>query len=183
MTPDREKLRQLAERATSGPWQCLVADDAELLAVMQADAAEVPDRVAGLIFSRTVPGGEGNGQTIATMNARRSTLDQDSANAEYIVAAQPAAVLSLLAEIERVEAEQGLQIEELNGLYGQVHSLRADLAEAKEALGPLVGTLRIALIGTDGVTSVSDGAAVRAVMNVGHLRRAASVHSRLSGEG
>lgn len=100
-------LRTLVAKATPGPWEQLVADSPDLLAAMQEDAAKVEDRVAGLIFSRAEPGAHGRGVSIATMNARRATLERDLASAALIVAA----VNALPALLEAAEAKAGLEAE------------------------------------------------------------------------
>lgn len=98
-----ERLRGLMSKATPGPWESLVTDSNELLLAMYNDAAKVEDRVAGLIFSGGVPGAFGHGVTIATMNARRKTLDMDEASAALIVEAINS-LPALLAERDRLRA-------------------------------------------------------------------------------
>lgn len=111
MTPPEETaaLERVLAEATPLPWQALVADDEELLTVLQEDACAVADRVAGLIFTKAEPGASGHGQTLATINARRATIKQDRANAALIVAAVNAlpALLDLARRAEAAEKRVG----------------------------------------------------------------------------
>lgn len=111
MTPPEETaaLERVLAEATPLPWQALVVDDEELLTVLQEDACAITDRVAGLIFTQAVPGANGHGQTLATINARRATLEQDKANAALIVAAVNAlpALLALALRAEAAEKRVG----------------------------------------------------------------------------
>ena len=73
---DHAALRALAEAATPGPW------------TLSADGPP-PDIIAGMsVVACTLPSDR--------------TRDEDTANAAYIAAANPAAVLALLDEVERL---------------------------------------------------------------------------------
>ena len=90
MTIDTQRLRELAQKATPGPWKagCLAswnADGVSCRFVYRGNDESVQTRVR-------IKGGEGvNG----------SVFDCD-ADAEYIAAANPATVLALLDEIDRL---------------------------------------------------------------------------------
>lgn len=103
MTPDREKLRQLAERADKAGWT--LDTDGDL-------CARVP--------------------TCWREDAWQD--EQGRANAAFVVAAQPAAVLSLLDEIKQLADDLREYKEAHEFLETQNTKLKADLAEAREAL-------------------------------------------------
>ncbi|HGN6731988.1 TPA: ead/Ea22-like family protein [Pseudomonas aeruginosa] len=91
---DTNKLKELAERATPGPWSAVweEGDDTawpNLFPVIQA----------------------GNGEVVIGNEGFYTDLEQDKANATFCAAANPQAVLDLLDEIDRLKAEN----EELRG--------------------------------------------------------------------
>jgi hypothetical protein len=152
MTPDREKLRQLVERADKAGWT--LDTDGDL-------CARVP--------------------TCWREDAWQD--EQGRANAALVVAAVNA-LPSLLDEIERLEAERDAARSSLGAMQNTAITLRADLAEAREALKLSESAMReYYRYWTGGETRGSyDGKPERNALWEA-MRRAASVHSRLSGEG
>lgn len=88
MTPDLKRLRELAEKATPGPW---AAEDMwEVITTVEQD------------LDTPFPG-------IALTDFRGSSdlgNDQNDLNAQFIAAANPQAILSLLDRLEAVERER-----------------------------------------------------------------------------
>lgn len=107
---DRETLKTLAEAATPGPYEW----DAEQYVVRAKDGR--------IMFDRSC-----------------ECDDEDHADAAYIAAAHPQAILALLAELARVEQERDSQWKaacEANALlheWWQVAERRAEVAEAEVA--------------------------------------------------
>ncbi|OPE12824.1 ead/Ea22-like family protein, partial [Pseudomonas aeruginosa] len=82
---DLTKLKELAERATPGPWSAAweEGDDTawpNLFPVIQA----------------------GNGEVVIGNEGFYTDLEQDKANATFCAAANPQAILGLIAEVERL---------------------------------------------------------------------------------
>lgn len=82
---DLTKLKELAERATPGPWSAVweEGDDTawpNLFPVIQDE----------------------NGETVIGNEGFYSDLEQDKANAQFCAAANPQAILGLIAEVERL---------------------------------------------------------------------------------
>lgn len=91
---DTNKLKELAERATPGPWSAAweEGDDTawpNLFPVIQA----------------------GNGEVVIGNEGFYTDLEQDKANATFCATANPKTVLAMLDEIDRLKAEN----EELRG--------------------------------------------------------------------
>ncbi|MEI0849994.1 ead/Ea22-like family protein [Pseudomonas aeruginosa] len=85
---DTNKLKELAERATPGPWSAAweEGDDtawSNLFPVIQA----------------------GNGEVVIGNEGFYTDLEQDKANATFCAAANPQAILGLIDEVERIKAE------------------------------------------------------------------------------
>ncbi len=90
---DLTKLKELAERATPGPWSAAweEGDDTawpNLFPVIQA----------------------GNGEVVIGNEGFYTDLEQDKANATFCAAANPQAILGLIAEVERLRSR--LEIDE-----------------------------------------------------------------------
>lgn len=220
MTPDREKLRQLAERATKGPWRGVPSDDYQIEA--SAYPRSYTHRFKGddtgsalaVFGNRPADFGEANRDlVVAAVNALPSLLDE----IERMEAERDAAVTSMkrvqsaaktimigeAAELTRLRAEKAgewvatktLDSErEANAiLTAEVERLKADLAEARGALANIFAKLDR---GGDAPGHSHD---VRGIWDADNApgvagtrcewcaqweaARAASVHSRLSGEG
>ncbi|HFF2105797.1 TPA: ead/Ea22-like family protein [Pseudomonas aeruginosa] len=97
---DTNKLKELAERATPGPWSAVweEGDDTawpNLFPVIQA----------------------GNGEVVIGNEGFYTDLEQDKANATFCAAANPQAILGLIAEVERLEAELSQCAIALPGTY------------------------------------------------------------------
>ncbi|WP_448679963.1 ead/Ea22-like family protein [Pseudomonas nicosulfuronedens] len=113
---DLTKLKELAELATPGPWSAIweEGDDTawpNLFPIIQADSGE------------TVIGNEGF----------YSDLEQDKANAQFCAAANPQAILGLIAEIAGIKAETEFwnaaaisHLEEVDRLKAENAALRKD---------------------------------------------------------
>ncbi|MEE2492734.1 ead/Ea22-like family protein [Pseudomonas aeruginosa] len=85
---DLTKLKELAERATPGPWSAAweEGDDTawpNLFPVIQA----------------------GNGEVVIGNEGFYTDLEQDKANATFCAAANPQAILGLIAEVERLRTD------------------------------------------------------------------------------
>ncbi|HBO0183909.1 hypothetical protein CAZ16_24605 [Pseudomonas aeruginosa] len=85
---DTNKLKELAERATPGPWSAVweEGDDTawpNLFPVIQA----------------------GNGEVVIGNEGFYTDLEQDKANATFCAAANPQAILGLIAEVERLRTD------------------------------------------------------------------------------
>ncbi|HBP1657364.1 TPA: hypothetical protein L5U92_000743 [Pseudomonas aeruginosa] len=85
---DTNKLKELAERATPGPWSAAweEGDDTawpNLFPVIQA----------------------GNGEVVIGNEGFYTDLEQDKANATFCAAANPQAILGLIAEVERLRTD------------------------------------------------------------------------------
>lgn len=89
MTVDVEDLKRLAEEATSGPWE---AADVSGWMVL---AGPLKENRPGL-----VRGGRG---TVVNVDDLDFDEDEQGANARFIAAANPAAVLALLERVRRLE--------------------------------------------------------------------------------
>ena len=118
-----DALDALLGKAVPLPWEQMVADDAEFLRIISEDAAKVEDRVAGLIYSRADPGAFGKGVTVATMNARRATIDRDKASAALIVAAVNA-LPGLIATIRDLRKRDGDGVADVHGMLASEALLR-----------------------------------------------------------
>ncbi|HCA6585628.1 TPA: ead/Ea22-like family protein [Pseudomonas aeruginosa] len=97
---DTNKLKELAERATPGPWSAAweEGDDtawSNLFPVIQA----------------------GNGEVVIGNEGFYTDLEQDKANATFCAAANPQAILGLIAEVERLEEELSQCARALPGTY------------------------------------------------------------------
>ncbi|HFH4519846.1 ead/Ea22-like family protein [Pseudomonas aeruginosa] len=97
---DTNKLKELAERATPGPWSAAweEGDDtawSNLFPVIQA----------------------GNGEVVIGNEGFYTDLEQDKANATFCAAANPQAILGLIDEVERLEAELSQCASALPGTY------------------------------------------------------------------
>ncbi|HGN1450902.1 ead/Ea22-like family protein [Pseudomonas aeruginosa] len=97
---DTNKLKELAERATPGPWSAAweEGDDTawpNLFPVIQA----------------------GNGEVVIGNEGFYTDLEQDKANATFCAAANPQAILGLIDEVERLEAELSQCASALSGTY------------------------------------------------------------------
>ncbi|MBW6161987.1 ead/Ea22-like family protein [Pseudomonas aeruginosa] len=84
---DTNKLKELAERATPGPWSC--------------------NRHWAIVGGPVLEFTNGAAQQQIAMACGQSWMHDEELrnNAEWIAAANPAAVLELIAEVERLEAE------------------------------------------------------------------------------
>lgn len=107
---DLTKLKELAERATPGPWSAVweEGDDTawpNLFPIIQADGGE------------TVIGNEGF----------YSDLEQDKANAKFIAAANPQAILGLLERLEKAEQHWANENSNNMALIAEVERLRTRL--------------------------------------------------------
>ncbi|HCF3534156.1 TPA: ead/Ea22-like family protein [Pseudomonas aeruginosa] len=91
---DTKKLKELAERATPGPWS--------------AAWEEVDDTAWPNLFPVIQAG---NGEVVIGNEGFYTDLEQDKANATFCAAANPQAILALLDEIDRLKSEN----EELRG--------------------------------------------------------------------
>ncbi len=94
------KLKELAERATPGPWYAVweEGDDTawpNLFPVIQA----------------------GNGEVVIGNEGFYTDLEQDKANATFCAAANPQAILGLIDEVERLEEELSQCASALPGTY------------------------------------------------------------------
>ncbi|EPN4461344.1 ead/Ea22-like family protein [Pseudomonas aeruginosa] len=97
---DTKKLKELAERATPGPWSAAweEGDDTawpNLFPVIQA----------------------GNGEVVIGNEGFYTDLEQDKANATFCAAANPQAILGLIDEVERLEEELSQCASALPGTY------------------------------------------------------------------
>ncbi|MBW8259144.1 ead/Ea22-like family protein [Pseudomonas aeruginosa] len=97
---DTKNLKELAERATPGPWSAAweEGDDtawSNLFPVIQA----------------------GNGEVVIGNEGFYTDLEQDKANATFCAAANPQAILGLIDEVERLEAELSQCASALPGTY------------------------------------------------------------------
>lgn len=97
---DTNKLKELAERATPGPWSAAweEGDDTawpNLFPVIQA----------------------GNGEVVIGNEGFYTDLEQDKANATFCAAANPQAILDLIDEVERLEEELSQCASALPGTY------------------------------------------------------------------
>ncbi|HFL2728908.1 TPA: ead/Ea22-like family protein [Pseudomonas aeruginosa] len=122
---DTNKLKDLAERATPGPWSAAweEGDDTawqNLFPVIQA----------------------GNGEVVIGNEGFYTDLEQDKANATFCAAANPQAILGLIADLE--EARNGMEYQpimrlknELDRLKAENDALRKFSAEAYQVLGAL----------------------------------------------
>lgn len=136
MTIDTERLRQLAAAATPGPWEPELGEDRNTVDVF-AESEE-----CDLICTRT--GGKMWGERLSPKSI---------ANAEFIAAANPMAVLALLDEIEAGERADALIQEELtaecarhrltmterNRLLDRIEALEGLLREAADTLNEASG--------------------------------------------
>jgi hypothetical protein len=87
---DYDALKKLAEAATPGPWTC---------ALELEGSDEVYDADVVSIHIPQI------GRSLHDSDwAEKEDRERDLANAEYIAAANPAAILALLAESERLRA-------------------------------------------------------------------------------
>jgi hypothetical protein len=96
MTVDIEKLKALALAATPGPWDW-EEDGSRLNGDNGKEAVFWPGNVPGGIDARSEGWGAALGQTKSDAQA--------SADAEFIAATDPATVLELIAEVERLRAD------------------------------------------------------------------------------
>lgn len=114
--PDLDRMKELA-RSASPKWES-----------EEHDPTEIRIRVSG---------GNVHGYTcfVSMRWCHPSQNAEQRANAAYLIAAQPRAILSLIERMEKAEAENA--------------TLRADLAEAVEALDPFAeeNTGRIVSVG------------------------------------
>ncbi|MFV3416117.1 ead/Ea22-like family protein [Pseudomonas sp. NY15436] len=106
---DLTKLKELAERATPGPWSAVweEGDDTawpNLFPIIQADGGE------------TVIGNEGF----------YSDLEQDKANAKFIAAANPQAILGLIERLDKAEHHWANENSNNMALIAEVERLRKD---------------------------------------------------------
>lgn len=101
MTIDKARLKALAEAATSGDW------------------VDASTPLGGIVRGGPVQqwvNGIGQDQIIMATGAQWMQPDEPRANAAFIAAASPANVLSLLAEIEKMTAENARLREDRDGL-------------------------------------------------------------------
>ncbi|MEQ1005348.1 ead/Ea22-like family protein [Pseudomonas aeruginosa] len=126
---DTNKLKELAERATPGPWSAAweEGDDTawpNLFPVIQA----------------------GNGEVVIGNEGFYTDLEQDKANATFCAAANPQAILNLIAEVERLriglkgdyDLDAWLEwTREKDRLKAENEELRKFSAEAYQVLGAL----------------------------------------------
>ncbi|HFH4030359.1 TPA: ead/Ea22-like family protein [Pseudomonas aeruginosa] len=134
---DTKNLKELAERATPGPWSC--------------------NRHWAIVGGPILEFTNGAAQQQIAMACGQSWMRDDELrnNAEFIAAANPAAVLELIAEVERLRSR--LEIDEriphdgiscrdetIKGLDDECHKLKAEndalrkfSAEAYQVLGAL----------------------------------------------
>ncbi|WP_213159992.1 ead/Ea22-like family protein [Pseudomonas aeruginosa] len=100
---DINRLKELAERATPGPWSAAweEGDDTawpNLFPVIQA----------------------GNGEVVIGNEGFYTDLEQDKANATFCAAANPKTILALLDEIDGLKAEN-------DALRGALHAVQAEV--------------------------------------------------------
>lgn len=114
---EKAALREAASKATPGPWSSYAT----------SSAADMPLRW-------TIAG---HGATVARYYADNISFDEAKANAHYIAATNPAAVLALLARLERCEAALRRFVEETSILpSGAIIGLeRGHFDDAQAALG------------------------------------------------
>lgn len=124
---DLKKLREMAEKATPGPWKC-----AGGIYVYSGDTmvADNNDETA-LVRARGVGGG--------------MSREQQEANVEFVSAANPETVIALLDRIEKLEA-QLKEANEVAEFYGdeknwmttrkdELHEARMTIAQDAESFG------------------------------------------------
>ncbi|HBO3198726.1 TPA: ead/Ea22-like family protein [Pseudomonas aeruginosa] len=104
---DTNKLKELAERATPGPWSAAweEGDDTawpNLFPVIQA----------------------GNGEVVIGNEGFYTDLEQDKANATFCAAANPQAILGLIADLE--EARNGMEYQPIMRLKNEIDRLKAE---------------------------------------------------------
>lgn len=161
MSDDLAKMKAIAEAATPGPWMTHLVDDMSIVAGTRDEIAS------------TAPPGYGTDDDVDFS----TDTDRCEANAAFIAAANPSAVLSLIKRVEEAEAEvQDLtEAVELgtkdlasawNGnalVVAENARLRTLLAEAGEALA---GVVRVA----DRATTEFDAARTVAtkIEEIGH---------------
>ncbi|HCE7046450.1 TPA: hypothetical protein NIB08_003321 [Pseudomonas aeruginosa] len=97
---DTNKLKELAERATPGPW---VVDAQQSGAIFNIES-ESGDQCVAMSQENPAP-------TRLEMNEQRRV------NAAFIAAANPKAILGLIAEVERLKAELSQCASALPGTY------------------------------------------------------------------
>lgn len=117
---DQEKLRKLAEKATPGPWNVTLPDDT---LVEAADKSFVAT-------------------TFMDDLDYDNNFDRREATADYIAAANPHTVLSLLDTIAALQAER-------DGLREALSEL-AEVTDGDDVIGYVRDTARYALEGKDG---------------------------------
>ena len=85
---DLEKLKELAQAATPGPWEKCGGTTPKYTGICTAEDVPIIDEFADSIDVDGAPG-----------------YEQQAANARYIAAAHPQAMLELIAENERLRDE------------------------------------------------------------------------------
>lgn len=116
---DTNKLKELAERATPGPWSAAweEGDDTawpNLFPVIQA----------------------GNGEVVIGNEGFYTDLEQDKANATFCAAANPQAILGLIADLE--EARNGMEYQPIMRLKNEIDRLKAENEALRRALQAVV---------------------------------------------
>lgn len=198
---DHETLKQLAEAATPGPWFRKDAENNGTYGHEWIDASEDAPAYKNGYSDIADCSGITKWQDRIPLSV---DTDQIKANAAYIAAANPQAVLDLIAEVERLRDEAARPIDDeselakARGEWNELHNrhteltykydaLEADVArltqerdEAREALAPFAKEGdRIPARGQDDVRYEAgcdeDACPIYSLFTVKDLRRAAAI--------
>ena len=128
-TPDKyAELERLARAATPGPWEWVAIDKSVVALGTKGDV----EGAGHVLWS----------EICAACQRRGSFCTSPSpSDADYIAAANPAAVLDLIAELRAKDAElaeKDAEIERLRGALGEIDRTQATVLFANEAEGALV---------------------------------------------
>mgnify|MGYP000896147093 CR=1 FL=1 len=126
MTDAEKRLRELAQVATPGPWR-LAGTEKRPCPVVSASDSEKGYQVHSMLWVKR--------DTPDIYDGMRDTYNRDAA---FIAAANPAAVLALLARIEALESEGAALVADLQEQDARVEALTT-------AAQRVVGELRHAL--------------------------------------
>jgi hypothetical protein len=105
MTPDQiSALKAAAEKATPGPWAYIFAGKNEMRKLRCADGSPVTPIAS---ISHRVPGGLVSAVCAASIDGdfvrfSETSLSWPECDSEYIALANPAAILALIGEVERL---------------------------------------------------------------------------------